>query len=203
MPAAPHAGTMLRAALLLGALLCCAPAARACTTLSVGAGATGDNSVYIARTEDTSFSNNTQVCRRGRGLGQRGVSAPAGSTTAPRPAPPPPAPVPAPRVHFPTLHALPCLCPPQNLYFHPARDAPWRFRSNDNNMSATLPAPGLAYIAAPVATSLTDASPDPTVSAPGWLVACATSLPAFRRPPASLRCAALPRRMAPRQALHS
>lgn len=61
---------MLAAALLLGALLCCAPAAHACTTVSIGAGATADGSIYIARTEDTSFSNNTQVWRQGRGLKQ-------------------------------------------------------------------------------------------------------------------------------------
>ncbi|PRW44358.1 peptidase C69 [Chlorella sorokiniana] len=49
-----------------------------------------------------------------------------------------------------------------NLYAHPARDTPLFFRSNDNNMSITLPAPGLAYIAVPTSTSLTAASPDPT-----------------------------------------
>ncbi|KAI7845655.1 hypothetical protein COHA_000769 [Chlorella ohadii] len=94
---------------LLGALLLCAAAARACTTISVGAGATADRSVYIARTEDAPFSNFTQ-----------------------------------------------------NLYAHPARDTPLLFRSNDNNMSITLPAPGLAYIAVPKSTSLTEFSPDPT-----------------------------------------
>ncbi len=54
----------------------------------------------------------------------------------------------------------------QNLYAHPARDTPLLFRSNDNNMSITLPAPGLAYIAVPKSTSLTEYSPDPTVRLP-------------------------------------
>ncbi|EFN60171.1 hypothetical protein CHLNCDRAFT_9042, partial [Chlorella variabilis] len=36
-----------------------------------------------------------------------------------------------------------------NLRYHPARDTPATFASNDNNLTLQLPAPGLAYLAAP------------------------------------------------------
>lgn len=68
-PCARRAPAALPLATALLLTLACSPAARACTSLLVGAGATTDGSVYIARTEDTAFSNVTQVGQVGGAAG--------------------------------------------------------------------------------------------------------------------------------------
>lgn len=73
--------------------------ARACTTLLVGAGATQDGSLYLARTVDYD--------RQGGSLATN------------------------------------------NLRLSPRRAAPAAFRSSVNKFAMDLPAPGLAYVAAP------------------------------------------------------